>query len=137
VDISQAQLKMAATRVPNAHFLLADMSSIHFPPDSFDGVTAIYSLIHVPRVEQPPLLASIGSWLKPNGTAFLVLGANDSPSGEEADWFGAPMLWSHYDAETNLRMLNDAGLEVVESALEPDPTDPDARHLFVLCRIPG
>ena len=134
VDISQGQLEMAAARVPNANFILADMSSLHFPPASFDGVTAIYSLIHIPRDEQSGLLDSIRQWLKPNGTAFLVLGANDTPSGEEADWFGAPMLWSHYDAETNLRLLNDTGLPVLESALEPDPTDPNARHLFVLCR---
>jgi ubiquinone/menaquinone biosynthesis C-methylase UbiE len=134
VDISQTQLQMAIARVPNAHFILADMSSLHFPPASFDGVTAIYSLIHVPREEQPQLLAAIRGWLKPNGFAFLVLGANDTSSGEEADWFGAPMLWSHYDTETNLQMLNDAGLHVLKSALEPDPTDLYGRHLFTLCR---
>ena len=134
VDISQVQLTMAAAHVPNANFILADMATLHFPPASFDGVTAVYSLIHVPRDEQLALLASIRSWLKPEGVAFLVLGANDTLSGEEADWFGAPMLWSHYDAETNLKMLANAGLEVLESALEPDPTDPNGRHLFVLCQ---
>jgi ubiquinone/menaquinone biosynthesis C-methylase UbiE len=134
VDISQAQLTMAAARVPNASFILADMSSLHFPPASFDGISAIYSLIHIPRDEQPNLLASIRGWLKPNGAAFLVLGANDTPSDEETDWFGAPMLWSHYDAETNLRLLGDAGFQVLDSALQPDPTDPRARHLFALCR---
>ena len=134
VDISPGQLEMATARVPSAHFILADMSSLHFPPASFDGITAIYSLIHVPRVEQPQLLTAIRRWLKPNGTAFLVLGANDTPSGEETDWFGAPMLWSHYDAETNLRMINNAGFIVLESGLEPDPTDVNGQHLFTLCR---
>jgi ubiquinone/menaquinone biosynthesis C-methylase UbiE len=137
VDISQAQLQMATARVPAAHFLLADMSSLHIPPASFDGITAIYSLIHVPRDEQPHLLTAIRRWLKPNGAAFLVLGANDNPSGEETDWFGAPMLWSHYDSETNLRILNDAKLRVLASALEPDPTDPTGHHLFTLCRAAG
>ena len=134
VDISRTQLKMAATRVPNADFILADMSSLHFPPASFDGITAIYSMIHVPREGQPSLFAAIRRWLKPDGTAFLVLGANDTPSSEETDWFGAPMLWSHYDAETNFKMLGNAGLHVLESALEPDPTDPTGRHLFTLSR---
>src|SRR5688500_1894577 len=38
VDISQTQLRMAAARVPSANFILADMSSLHFPPASFDGI---------------------------------------------------------------------------------------------------
>ncbi len=134
VDISSRQLHIASARVPQADFILADMSSLHFPDGSFQAITAIYSIIHVPREEQARLFASIRRWLKPSGTALLVLGANDTPYGEESDWFGAPMLWSHYDAETNLEMLRDARLRVMESAQEPDPTDSNGRQLFVICR---
>jgi len=134
VDISRVQLKLAAACVPRADFILADMSSIEFTAAYFDAITAIYSMIHVPREEQPQLLASVSRWLRPGGTALLVLGAADTAAGEEIDWFGAPMLWSHYDAETNLQLLRDAGLQVLESALEPDPTDSTGRHLFSLCR---
>ena len=134
VDISREQLRLAARWVPDAQFILADMCSLHFPPASFDAVTAIYSVIHVPRGEQPVLLRSVHRWLKPSGRAFLVLGAGDTPIGFEPDWFGVPMLWSHYDAETSRKMLEDAGFQVISSALEADPLDPKGRHLFALCR---
>ena len=134
VDISREQLRLAARWVPDAQFILADMCSLHFSPASFDAVTAIYSVIHVPRGEQPGLLRSVRRWLKPSGRAFLVLGAGDTPIGFEPDWFGVPMLWSHYDAETSRKMLEDAGFQVISSALEADPLDPKGRHLFALCR---
>jgi ubiquinone/menaquinone biosynthesis C-methylase UbiE len=110
------------------------MASIDFRHASFDAVTAIYSIIHVPRDEQPALLAAVRRWLKPCGYAFLVLGANDTLAGYEADWFGAPMLWSHFNAEQSLAMLLDAGFHVLLHDLVTDPLDPGGRHLFALCQ---
>jgi len=133
VDISRGQLKLAAGRLPSVDFILADMSSLEFRAASFDAVTAIYSIIHVPRAEQEQLLLRMCSWLKPSGTAFLVLGARDTPLGFEQDWFGAPMLWSHYDADESARMVAAAGFQIVSSAVEPDPLGAGA-HLFLLCQ---
>ncbi len=134
VDISRRQLMLALRDVPEAQFVLGDMASIDFRPASFDAVTAIYSIIHVPRDEQPALLAAVRRWLKPPGYALLVLGANDTPAGYEADWFGAPMLWSHFDAEQSLAMLLDAGFQILLHDLVADPLDHGGRHLFALCQ---
>ncbi len=134
VDISSRQLALAGNRVPNAQFVLGDMASIDFRSASFDAVTAVYSIIHVPRDEQPALLAAVRRWLKPSGYAFLVLGANDTPAGYEADWFGAPMLWSHFNAERSLAMLHGAGFHVLLHDLVADPLNPEDRHLFALCQ---
>ena len=135
VDISRRQLQFAVSRISAAQFILADMCSLDFPPSHFDAVTAVYSIIHVPRGEQPRLLKSIHSWLKPSGRAFLVLGGGDTPLGFEADWFGAPMLWSHYDAERSRQLLLNAEFEVLSSAMEADPLDPKGgSHFFALCR---
>lgn len=133
VDISSRQLALASNNIPNAQFVLGDMSSIDFRPASLDAVTAVYSIIHVPRNEQPALLAAVRRWLKPSGYAFLVLGANDTPTGYEADWFGAPMLWSHFNAEQSLAMLLDASFHILLHDLVTDPLDPRGRHLFALC----
>ena len=134
VDISSRQLALASNSIPNAQFVLGDMASIDFRPASFDAVTAIYSIIHVPRAQQPALLTAVRRWLKPSGFALLVLGANDTPAGYEADWFGAPMLWSHFNAEQSLALLLDARLQILLHDLVTDPLDPRGRHLFALCR---
>lgn len=136
IDISRRQLALAANNVPNAQFVLGDMASIDFRPASFDAVAATYSIIHVPRNEQPALLAAARQWLKPAGYAFLVLGGNDTPVGYEADWFGAPMLWSHFSAEQSIAMLKQAKFDLIEHDMVTDPLDPSGSHLFALCRAP-
>ena len=51
---------------------------------------------------------------------------------------GAPMRWSHYDGETSLALLRDAGLEV-ESAETRTTSGPggDESWLWVLARKGG
>lgn len=113
VDVSVRQLELARKHVPEATFIKADMTNLTFGPKTFDAVVAIHSIIHVPRAEHPALLAAIYSWLKPGGILFATLTIT-AFEGEDEDWegWGAAMRWSHHDAETNRRMLRDAGFEI-------------------------
>ena len=116
VDVSGRQLELARHRVLEAVLIQADMTSITFAPETFDAVVAFYSIIHVPREEQPALCRRIYQWLKP-GRIFLASWATSAWEGEESDWngWGATMWWSHYDRETNLRMLREAGFSIRSS----------------------
>ncbi len=52
----------------------------------------------------------------------------------ESEWCGgATMAWSHYDAATNRKMLEDAGFEVVDSADEAEAGSTE-HHLWLLAR---
>jgi SAM-dependent methyltransferase len=110
VDVSARQLELARQHVPGGTFIKSDMTALDFPPETFAGVTAFYSIIHVPRAEQPALVARIHRWLRPGG-AFLATWAVHDWEGAEADWegWGAPMWWSHYDQAGNLALLQAAG----------------------------
>ncbi len=118
VDVSARQLELARNHVPQATLLRSSMTALDFPASSFDAVVAFYSIIHVPREEQPALARRIYHWLKPGG-AFLATWAIRAWEGQEQDWegWGAPMWWSHHDAATNLAMLREAGF-VISSADE-------------------
>jgi SAM-dependent methyltransferase len=113
VDISERQVAHARRRVPSARFLKADMMELEFPSGSFDVVTAFWSIIHVPREEQPELVRRVHDWLRPGG-AFLATWATAEWEGEEEDWegWGAPMWWSHHDSARNLDMLRGAGFAI-------------------------
>src|SRR5437763_5041135 len=67
VDFSARQLELARQQAPGATFVKADMTALDFPPGTFDAVVAFYSIVHVPRGEQPALLRRIHDWLKPGG----------------------------------------------------------------------
>jgi ubiquinone/menaquinone biosynthesis C-methylase UbiE len=133
VDISHGQLALARERAPEASFLLADMCSLAFAPQSFDAIVAFYSIIHVPREEHAALFASMHGWLKPRGRLLVVLGSN-AWEGSESNWLdmGADMWWSHFDADTGLDMLRAAGFAIVESNIEPDSLIGEGAHLFAL-----
>jgi 2-polyprenyl-3-methyl-5-hydroxy-6-metoxy-1,4-benzoquinol methylase len=114
VDVSARQLDLARTHVPEATFVKADMAEVCFEPGTFGAVVAFHSIIHVPRTEHTALLGRIHRCLKPNG-AFLATMTITDYEGRDEDWegWGAPMVWSHFDADTNLAMLDEAGFGIL------------------------
>jgi SAM-dependent methyltransferase len=136
VDFSAKQLELARSNLPAGTFIKADMTELAFTPETFDAVVAFSSIIHIPREDQPALLESIHRWLKPGGY-FLANWATSEWEGEEDDWegWGAPMRWSHYGWETNLKMLRDTGFEIVSTeARTGKGTGDDETWLWVLAQ---
>ena len=132
VDVSTAQLALARDAVPAAALVRADMVHLQFRPRSFDAVAAFWSLIHVRRELHAELLERIHGWIRPGGLFFGTLGGGDNPQEYEEDFFGAPMYWSHFDAETNRRLLRTAGFEVV---LADEIEDAGEQPLWVIARV--
>ncbi|MDX6375869.1 MAG: hypothetical protein QOE98_172 [Gaiellaceae bacterium] len=120
VDISAAQIALARQHVPGATFIQADMAELDFPPALFDAVVGFYSLIHLPRAEHAALLGRIASWLRPGGLLLATMGAGDAPGSVEPDWLGAPMFWSHFDADTNRALVRQAGLDLLDDSVTAD-----------------
>ena len=137
VDLSENQLDLARKLVPEATLLKADMTELDFGSETFDAVVAFHSIIHVPREDHPALLEMIHHWLEPGGLFLATLTVTDF-DGEDRDWegWGAPMRWSHYDAQTNKGMLREAGFDVVhaEPRTGAGPGDGEETWLWVLAR---
>ena len=134
VDISAVQIGAARENVPRATFILGDIGKVELPDASFEGVSALYAISHIPREEHARLFARIARWLVPGGLFLATLGAKDDPRWV-GDWLGVPMFFSSYDAATNRALLKDAGFaldldEVVET-MEPDGP---VRFLWVIAR---
>jgi SAM-dependent methyltransferase len=137
VDISAEQIALAERLVPGATFIQADMTELDFPAESFDAVVGFYTLIHIPRDEHAALLRRIAGWLRPGGLFFATMGASDSPDGVEPDWLGAPMFFSHYDAEQNQDMVRRAGLELLSAEVAEEDEDGElVAFLWVTARKP-
>jgi SAM-dependent methyltransferase len=136
VDISGAQLRMAALRAPGAMFVQGSMVDISFESGSFDAVAAFYAVTHVPRRRHADLLVRIAGWLRVGGVLLLSMGADDDPGTVEDDWFGVPMYFSHFDAATNQALVQRAGFELVEADVveEPGPHGAPERFLWLIAR---
>ncbi len=112
LDRSSAQLSLARRHAPDAIPVRADMAEVRFRRGSFDAVVAFWTLIHVRRDRHRAVLSNIHDWLRPGGMFAGTLGTSDSPEDIEEDFFGAPMSWSHFDAETSRRLLRETGFEI-------------------------
>ena len=134
VDISARQLRLARRYAPVATLVKSDMGAVDFRPDTFEAVVALYAIIHLPREEQPALVARIHRWLKPGGR-FLATWAPNSWEGQESDWesWGTAMWWSHYDAHGSLKMLREAGFAVASARVH---TDNGETWLWVMAHKP-
>ena len=134
VDISGLQIERARRNVPKASFIQGDITSLNLPPSSFDAVAAFFSIIHVPRREQPSLLRSIARWLRPNGMFIATMTASGMEIDFDQCWMGAPMFWSGYDSNTNKSLAREAGLDIVSAE---ETQDSDRHFLWLMARKPG
>jgi 2-polyprenyl-3-methyl-5-hydroxy-6-metoxy-1,4-benzoquinol methylase len=137
VDVSARQLDLARQNVPRGTFIKADMAEVTLEPERLDAVVAFHSIIHVPRTEHPALLKRIHRWLRPEGVFLATMTVTDY-EGRDEDWegWGAPMAWSHYDGDTNVAMLRDAGFEIhyAEPRSDGGTGDESETWLWVLAR---
>ncbi|HZD12091.1 MAG TPA: class I SAM-dependent methyltransferase, partial [Candidatus Binatus sp.] len=122
---------LARVNVKEAQFALGDIAKLPFRGEVFDAICSFYAIIHVPRAEHVKLLTDFHRVLKPCGLVLLCLGAGDLPDNT-GNFLGASMFWSHFDCETNLRILKRIGIDILWSGVVKDPVDVDASHLFVL-----
>ena len=134
VDFAKAQIQLARQLVPQAQFVCQDMTELAFSDQSFDAICSYYAIIHIPRQEHHRLFLNLHRILKPSGLALLCLGAGDLADDIDENYLGARMYWSHYDADTNIRMLQECGFNVVWSKIVADSTSPGSAHLFVLAQ---
>jgi ubiquinone/menaquinone biosynthesis C-methylase UbiE len=79
VDLSGKLLEIAKTIAPTATFLKEDIRALQFPPNSFDGIWACASLVHIKHEELRDVLKTLFTILKPNGIIGVVVKAG---SGE-------------------------------------------------------
>lgn len=129
IDFSESMLKLARRNAPEATFIRRDMTKLDFADNSFDGLTAFYSIIHVPREKHFPLFESFHRILKPDGIILVCMGPDEWEATEE--YYGASMFWSHYSPEKSLQLVKNAGFQIVFDEILVRGKE---RHYWILAR---
>lgn len=111
VDISEEMLELAKQNVPKAEFFQYDMNDLDFPENSFNCITAVYSLFHVPKEKHQTILEIFFQMLKPNGILFFCVGSKGGDWTDEC--LGSEMFWSNYPPEKTLSLVKEAGFKIL------------------------
>jgi SAM-dependent methyltransferase len=136
VDFCPEMLTLAARHVPGAQTICADMRRLEFAAESFDAVTCVYSLFHVPWCEHGALFQRIARWLRPNGRLFFTYATVDYTGKPEfdgwIDFMGERLYYSHSTPAGLREQLMAAGFEI-ES--EQAPEIGGERFLWVTAKV--
>ncbi|PKM92157.1 MAG: hypothetical protein CVU81_01965 [Euryarchaeota archaeon HGW-Euryarchaeota-1] len=73
IDLSTEMLKLAKQKFPQIDFRQEDIRKLDFPPNSFDGILASCSIVHIPKKDVPALLEKFHQILKNEGVIYLAL----------------------------------------------------------------
>ena len=138
-DLSNTQINLARSNLAGYEerltHLEGDMLSLSFSDSTFDAVTGFYSIIHLPREQQTQLMHKITRWLRPGGVLLANFAAEELPASEVEHWLDHEkgwMFWSGWGKDASLKMVVEAGMEVLVQETNQDVGD--AKFLWVLAR---
>ncbi|RZN48289.1 class I SAM-dependent methyltransferase [archaeon] len=114
-DIDPSAVQRARTRVPEAIVSLEDVTSMNYPPDTFDAIFMFGVLHHVPRWQQA--VSELERILTPGGTLLLDDHPKRSVDLMERILRIPHPLESRFRWEELTNAIGDAGLSVVASEL--------------------
>lgn len=129
IDVSQKMLELAKRNVPEGDFRKMDMVELDFSDESFDGIIAVYSIIHVPKERHERMLNGFYRVLRKGGIGLFCLGTDDCEDTHE--YMGTQMFWSQPGAKKSLEQIKKAGFGIVWGK---DITSGDETHYWVLVR---
>lgn len=134
VDISPRQVERARAAIPEASFIVADLTELELPAASYDAVASFYVFNHVPRDLLAPLLGRIQEWLVDGGWLLTAFGISDM-EGWTGNWLGAPTFFSSFPAEVNSRLVREAGFTLVrDEVVVFEEPEGKAKFQWVLAR---
>ena len=104
-----------------------DMLTLDITDETWGGITAFYSLIHVPRPELGQAIGEMYRVLRPHGLALLAFHVGDETKHLE-EWFGEQVSvdFFFFRSEEIKEHLLAAGF-TIEDAIEREPY-PDVEH---------
>jgi len=117
VDFSPRMIELARRHVPQMRTLCADVRDVDFEPGSFDAITMIYSLFHLPVVEHAGMFARMHRWLRPGGHALFTYATEAFTGAPEfegmKEFMGQQLFYAHRRPEQLDAELREKGFDIV------------------------
>jgi len=123
IDLSPGMLAVARQALPGLRFAVGSMTALDLPDASLGGLVAWYSLIHIPPVDVPAVLAELSRVLVPGGQLLLAFQVGDECRHLEQGYGHAISLDAYRMQPDQLaHQLSNVGVHV-HSRVVRDPDD--------------
>lgn len=139
VDLSPGMIACAQERHPHLDFLVGNMRHLPFEDESLAGVTAFYSIIHIPRDDVPAVLAEWHRKLRRGAPLLLAFHQGDSVNHVN-EFLGEPVcldfvFFTTHEMETYLTTQGFDLLSTSERGPYPN-VEAQTERVYVLARRP-
>ncbi|HEX5707518.1 MAG TPA: class I SAM-dependent methyltransferase [Pyrinomonadaceae bacterium] len=141
VDLSQEMVEAARRLNPEVPFQQGDMLALaRVGDDSYGGVAAFYSIIHVPRPSLSQALRELKRVLRPGGTLLLTFHIGRETVHRD-EWWGKEVSldFIFFETEEMKDHLKATGFELQE-VIERDPypeVEYPSRRAYIFARKPS
>ncbi len=127
IDLSAGMVEQARRLNPGMDFRQGNMLSLDLKEGSLGGITAFYSVIHVPRDQVVEALREFKRVLCPGGLVLIAFHIGNE-TVHRNDWWDKKVSldFAFFTSDEMVGYLKTAGLEVVE-VIERDPY-PEVEH---------
>jgi SAM-dependent methyltransferase len=120
IDLSTEMVAIAQGRYPTIPFVAGNMVALGLRRGALAGITAFYSLIHLPRDLVGSALAELRRVLQPDGRLLLAVHGGEGEVHRDS-WYDRPvkMAATLFPLDELLRDIAGAGFVVEESMTRP------------------
>ena len=127
VDLSAELVDRARRLSPDIEFQQGDMMALDIADETWVGIAAFYSLIHIPRADMLYALRELRRVLRPGGVLLLSFHIGDDTIHLD-EWWGHKVCvdFFFFQSAEMTRYLTAAGFEI-EEVIEREPY-PDVEH---------
>lgn len=134
VDLSPQMIARARALTAGIDFQQGDMLALNIPDETWAGIAAFYSLIHITRADLPQAMRELHRTLKPGGILLVTFHIGDTTLHLDEWWGHAVNVDFHLFQPSEMTgFLCDAGFEIDE-VIERDPY-PEVEHQSRRCYI--
>ncbi|MFI1726498.1 class I SAM-dependent DNA methyltransferase [Streptomyces sp. NPDC020489] len=136
VDLSPRMVELARRSHPGLRFHVGSMTSLDLPDATLGGITALYSIIHVPDEHLPATFAEFHRVLEPGGHLLLAFQAGEAERLRLDERFGHAIALDYYwrDPDTVAERLVAAGFRLHTRVLREAERDEARPRAFLLAR---
>jgi ubiquinone/menaquinone biosynthesis C-methylase UbiE len=113
IDISKGMLKLSKQNSPESESIQMDMIHTGFQEETFGGIVAMYSFIHVPITRHKQVLENFRRLLRIGGCVLLCHGTGELEIVEEYKPYGVQNYWGNDDPKWSLDIIRELGFEVI------------------------
>lgn len=117
IDFSPNMIALAKQNVPQGEFFVMDMEHFDFPKETFSGVWASASFLHIPKKSLPTIFKKILSTLDSGGIFYLSVKKGIGEQVLEDERYGnVKKFWSFFEENEIADYLTQAGFQIIDLA---------------------